>query len=175
MTKAMEGKFESVKLLIKMAEEEKGKKSERIREEEPSLKDMLIGSNVKIGQVWDGYRWKRLSKKKILEATVVEEVEEAVVEGKDDSEEAAPRRWNVDESFAAIVRAARSSRPFVDDGSEGAVGWSVGDNPGGLLEEASRLMYAPSEGGWIVHILLGCPLGDSRARTDRLHRITASV
>jgi hypothetical protein len=91
MTKAMEGKLESVKMLIKMAEEEKGKKSERIREEEPSLKDMLIGSKVKIGQVWDGLRWKRLSKKKILEATVVEE---AVVESGDDSEEVAPRAWN---------------------------------------------------------------------------------
>jgi hypothetical protein len=95
MTKAMEGKFESVKMLIKMAEEEKGKKAEAIREEEPSFKDMLIGSKVKIGQVWDGYRWKRLSKKKILEATAVEEVEEPVDESEDDLEDVAPRPWNI--------------------------------------------------------------------------------
>jgi hypothetical protein len=99
MTKAMEGKFESVKLLIKMAEEEKGKKSERIREEEPSLQDMLIGSKVKIGQVWDGLRWKRLPKKKILEATVVEEVEEPVAESERDLKEKAPRQWNIDEDL----------------------------------------------------------------------------
>jgi hypothetical protein len=97
MTKAMEGKFESVKLLIKMAEEEKGKKSERIREEEPSLSEILMGSKVRIGQVWDGLRWKRLSKKKILEATVVEEAEEAVGGGGRDFKEAAPRQWNINE------------------------------------------------------------------------------
>jgi hypothetical protein len=95
MTRAMEGKFESVKLLIKMAEEEKGKKSERIREEEPSLQDMLIGSKVKIGQVWDGLRWKRLPKKKILEATVVEEEDELVDESGDGLVEVAPRPWNI--------------------------------------------------------------------------------
>ncbi len=95
MAKAMEGKFESVKLLIRMAEEEKVKKAEGIREEEPSLHDMLIGSKVRIGQVWDGHRWKRLSKKKILEATVVEEVEEPVDEGEEDLKEKAPTPWNI--------------------------------------------------------------------------------
>jgi hypothetical protein len=95
MTKAMEGKLESVKMLIKMAEEEKLRTAEAIREEEPSLKDMLIGSKVKIGQVWDGYRWKRLSKKKISEAAVVEEVEEPIDEDEKDLEEKAPEPWNI--------------------------------------------------------------------------------
>jgi hypothetical protein len=82
-------------MLIKMAEEEKLRTAEAIREEEPSLKDMLIGSKVKIGQVWDGYRWKRLSKKKILEATVVEEVDEPVDKSEDDLQEKAPTPWNI--------------------------------------------------------------------------------
>jgi len=44
-----------------------------MQEEAPMLSDKLWGSKVRIGQVWDGRRWKRLSKKKILEAKEVEE------------------------------------------------------------------------------------------------------
>ena len=96
MTKAMEGKLESVKMLIKMAEEEKVKKEKRNEEEGPTLNEMLWGSNVRIGQVWDGRQWKRLPKTKILEAKVVEE---AVIEGKDDLEEVAPRQWSINEDL----------------------------------------------------------------------------
>jgi len=87
VTKAMEGKLESVKMLIKMAEEEKVMKEKRSEEEGPTLNEMLWGSNVRIGQVWDGRQWKRLPKTKILEAKVVEEVEERVDEGEEDLED----------------------------------------------------------------------------------------
>jgi hypothetical protein len=89
MTKAMEGKLESVKMLIKMAEEEKVKKEKRNEEEGPTLNEMLWGSNVRIGQVWDGRQWKRLPKTKILEAKVVEEVNEPVDESEKDLEDVA--------------------------------------------------------------------------------------
>ena len=95
VTKAMEGKLESVKMLIKMAEEEKVMKEKRSEEEGPTLNEMLWGSNVRIGQVWDGRQWKRLPKTKILEAKVVEEVEEPVDEGGKDLKEKAPTPWNI--------------------------------------------------------------------------------
>jgi hypothetical protein len=94
VAKAMEGKLESVKMLIKMAEEEKVKKEKQNEDEGPTLNEMLWGSNVRIGQVWDGRQWRRLPKTKVLEAKVVE-VDEAVNERKDDMEDVAPRQWNI--------------------------------------------------------------------------------
>jgi len=67
MTKALQGKLESVKILMKLAEEEKARKEEEIVEDTPGLADLLIGSVVKIGQMWDGHRWVPVAKSRILE------------------------------------------------------------------------------------------------------------
>ncbi len=67
MSKALQGKLESVKILIKLAEEEKARKEEEREEAEPGLADLLIGSNMRFGEVWDGHRWRRLAKGAILE------------------------------------------------------------------------------------------------------------
>jgi hypothetical protein len=77
MKKALEGKLDSVKMLMKLAEEEKVRKEQVIEEDAPCLVDALIGSTARIGQVWDGERWKRLRKNRILEASEVEEVKAA--------------------------------------------------------------------------------------------------
>ena len=67
MSKAIAGKFESVKILMKLAEEEKARKEEEIVEDTPRLSDLLVGSVMKIGQMWDGHRWRRVAKSRILE------------------------------------------------------------------------------------------------------------
>jgi hypothetical protein len=60
LSKAMEGKFESVKMLMKFAEEEKARKEEERRESEPSILEMLGIETVEpeIGDVWEGKGWK---------------------------------------------------------------------------------------------------------------------
>jgi hypothetical protein len=67
MSKAIAGKLESVKILMKLAEEEKARKEEEREEDTPRLSDLLIGSVVKVGQMWDGHRWRRVAKSRILE------------------------------------------------------------------------------------------------------------
>ena len=67
MSKAIAGKLESVKILMKLAEEEKARKEEQRVEDTPGLADLLVGSVVKIGQMWDGHRWRRVAKSRILE------------------------------------------------------------------------------------------------------------
>ena len=67
MDNALKGKLESVKILMKLAEEEKARREEEKVEETPGLADLLIGSVVKIGQMWDGHKWRRVAKSRILE------------------------------------------------------------------------------------------------------------
>ena len=67
MSKAIAGKLESVKILMKLAEEEKARKEEERVEDTPGLADLLVGSVVKVGQMWDGHEWRRVAKSRILE------------------------------------------------------------------------------------------------------------
>jgi len=67
MDKALAGKLESVKILMKLAEEEKARREEEREEDTPRLSDLLVGSVVKVGQMWDGHRWRRVAKSRILE------------------------------------------------------------------------------------------------------------
>jgi hypothetical protein len=95
MSKAIAGKLESVKILMKLAEEEKARKEEEKVEETPGLADLLIGSVVKIGQMWDGHKWRRVAKSRILEEgcakweDIVGNHREPVRNDDDDLEEAA--------------------------------------------------------------------------------------
>jgi hypothetical protein len=67
MDNALKGKLESVKILMKLAEEEKARREEEREEDTPRLSDLLVGSVVKVGQMWDGHRWRRVAKSRILE------------------------------------------------------------------------------------------------------------
>jgi hypothetical protein len=67
MDNALKGKLESVKILMKLAEEEKARKEEERVEDTPGLADLLVGSVVKVGQMWDGHEWRRVAKSRILE------------------------------------------------------------------------------------------------------------
>jgi hypothetical protein len=67
MDNALKGKLESVKILMKLAEEEKTRREEEREEDTPRLSELLVGSVVKIGQMWDGHRWRRVAKSRILE------------------------------------------------------------------------------------------------------------
>jgi hypothetical protein len=67
MSKAIAGKLESVKILMKLAEEEKARKEEEREEDTPRLSNLLVGSVEKIGQMWDGHKWRRVAKSRILE------------------------------------------------------------------------------------------------------------
>jgi hypothetical protein len=60
LSKAMEGKLESVKMLMKFAEEEKARKEEERRESEPSLFEKLGLETLEpeIGDVWEGKGWR---------------------------------------------------------------------------------------------------------------------
>jgi hypothetical protein len=51
-----------VKILMKLAEEEKARREEEREEEAPGIADFLIGSVARIGEVWDGQQWKKLAK-----------------------------------------------------------------------------------------------------------------
>jgi hypothetical protein len=62
MENAIKGKLESVKILIKLAEEEKARREEEREEETPGFADILIGSVARVGEVWDGQEWKKLAK-----------------------------------------------------------------------------------------------------------------
>jgi hypothetical protein len=122
MTKAMEGKLDSVKILMKLAEEEKVNRVAVAEEEAPGIMeamgfwkagpedgDVWVGDGWKSAatgkvltgawQVWDCDEWKGKAKKKILEATVVDEVDEPADESGDDLKKPAPRAWNINEDF----------------------------------------------------------------------------
>ena len=58
MSKALAGRLESVKILMKLAEE--------LDEDAPRLSELLVGSVVKVGQMWDGHRWRRVPPSRIL-------------------------------------------------------------------------------------------------------------
>ena len=66
MSKALAGKLESVKILMKLAEEEKARREEEREEDAPGLADLLVGSVVKVGQMWDGHEWRRVAPNRIL-------------------------------------------------------------------------------------------------------------
>lgn len=66
MSKAIAGKLESVKILLKLAEEEKARREEEREEDAPGLADLLVGSVVKVGQMWDGHEWRRVAPNRIL-------------------------------------------------------------------------------------------------------------
>jgi len=66
MSKALAGKLESVKILMKLAEEEKARREEEREEDAPGLADLLVGSVVKVGQMWDGHEWRRVAQRRIL-------------------------------------------------------------------------------------------------------------
>jgi hypothetical protein len=66
MSKALAGKLESVKILMKLAEEEKARREEEREEDAPRLSELLVGSVVKVGQMWDGHRWRRVPPSRIL-------------------------------------------------------------------------------------------------------------
>ena len=66
MSKALAGKLESVKILMKLAEEEKARREEKREEDAPGLADLLVGSVVKVGQMWDGHEWRRVAPNRIL-------------------------------------------------------------------------------------------------------------
>jgi hypothetical protein len=66
MDNALKGKLESVKILMKLAEEEKARREEVREEDAPGLADLLVGSVVKVGQMWDGHRWRRVAPNRIL-------------------------------------------------------------------------------------------------------------
>jgi hypothetical protein len=66
MDKALAGKLESVKIRMKLAEEEKARKEEEREEDAPGLADLLVGSVVKVGQMWDGHHWRRVAPSRIL-------------------------------------------------------------------------------------------------------------
>jgi hypothetical protein len=66
ISKALEGKLESVKILMRLAEEEKARREEAREEDAPGLADLLVGSVVKVGQMWDGHEWRRVAPNRIL-------------------------------------------------------------------------------------------------------------
>ncbi len=68
MTKAMEGKLESVKMLIKMAEEEKGQKVAAAEEEAPGIMERMgfWKAGPEDGDVWVGTGWQSAATGKIL-------------------------------------------------------------------------------------------------------------
>jgi len=66
MDNALKGKLESVKILMKLAEEEKARREEAREEDAPGLADLLVGSVVKVGQMWDGHEWRRVAPNRIL-------------------------------------------------------------------------------------------------------------
>jgi hypothetical protein len=66
VAKAIAGRIDSVKVLMKLAEEEKDR-MEEVRENSPEMTELLFGSTTRIGQVWDGTRWKRIRKGKTVE------------------------------------------------------------------------------------------------------------
>jgi hypothetical protein len=66
MSKALAGKLESVKILMKLAEQEKARREEKREEDAPGLADLLVGSVVKVGQMWDGHEWRRVAPNRIL-------------------------------------------------------------------------------------------------------------
>ena len=74
VSKALTGRMDNVRMLMKLAEEEKVRREEARQEEGPSFADMLFGSTTRIGQVWDGTRWKRVRKGKTVEGEPEPEV-----------------------------------------------------------------------------------------------------
>jgi hypothetical protein len=68
MTKAMEGKLESVKILMKLAEEEKVKKVAAAEEEAPGIMERMgfWKAGPEDGDVWVGDGWKSAATGKIL-------------------------------------------------------------------------------------------------------------
>lgn len=64
---ALKGRLESVKVLMKLAEEEKVRRENEREEDTPRLSNLLVGSVEKIGQMWDGHGWRRVAKSRILE------------------------------------------------------------------------------------------------------------
>jgi hypothetical protein len=66
MSKALAGKLESVKILMKLAEEEKARREEKREEDAPGLAELLVGSVVKVGQMWDGHHWRRVAPSRLL-------------------------------------------------------------------------------------------------------------
>jgi hypothetical protein len=67
VTKALAGRMDNVKMLMKLAEDEKVRREEVRKEGAPGLAEMFIGSTTRIGQVWDGTRWKRVRKGRTVE------------------------------------------------------------------------------------------------------------
>ena len=55
-----------MKILMKLAEEEKARREEELDEDAPRLSELLVGSVVKVGQMWDGHRWRRVPPSRIL-------------------------------------------------------------------------------------------------------------
>ena len=66
MDTALKGKLESVKILMMLAEEEMARREEVREEDAPGLADLLVGSVVKVGQMWYGHRWRRVAPNRIL-------------------------------------------------------------------------------------------------------------
>ena len=67
IAKALAGRMDNVKMLMKLGEEEKVRREEAEEYEGPSFADIFIGSTTRPGQVWDGTRWKRVRKGKTVE------------------------------------------------------------------------------------------------------------
>ncbi len=67
ISKALEGRMDNVKMLMKLGEEEKERRLEVRDGEAPGLADIIVGSTMRVGQVWDGTRWKRVRKGKTVE------------------------------------------------------------------------------------------------------------
>ena len=67
IAKALEGRVDNVKMLMKLGEEEKERRLEIRDGEAPMLADIIVGSKMRVGQVWDGTRWKRVRKGKTVE------------------------------------------------------------------------------------------------------------
>lgn len=88
MSKALAGKMDSVKILMKLAEEEKARKEEEREEGEPTLCDVLIGPEPGSGPVWERRRQKAAAIKELWNRRRAEE-DEFEKRRWDDLEEAA--------------------------------------------------------------------------------------
>jgi len=67
IAKALTGRMDNVKMMVKLGKEEKRRRLKVRKKESPLLADIIVGSKERIGQVWDGTRWKRVRKGKTVE------------------------------------------------------------------------------------------------------------
>jgi hypothetical protein len=75
MDNALKGKLESVKILMKLAEEEKARKEEEREGGEPTLCDILLPAGPEVGPMWDRRRKKAAAIRELWDRRRAEKAE----------------------------------------------------------------------------------------------------